>query len=224
MKVRKPSKPLLIFVFALLVIVILIACVKFASCSQTLDFCATFYYVCHEKPYTESAASSMSSAVQNYGGAGYVIESGGDYFVTVSCYYEERDAQSVCTTLKRKGLSCTVVKVKVDGISLNGNAKKNSQKYTGNLKTLLSISEVCYSLANSIDYGKVDQNGAKEVLSQVSISLKGLLRENSVNCFSSELNRLVSECEDASYGYVYARDVRKLQIAICDTIANVKLY
>ncbi|MDE7300650.1 MAG: hypothetical protein K2N47_00625, partial [Clostridia bacterium] len=163
MKVRKSKKALIIIAFALLVAVIIIACCKFTSCSETLDFSACFYYVCHEKPYTESSASSMSSAVANYGGAGYIINYGDDYYVTVSCYYEERDAESVKNTLKKKGLSCTVVKAEVDGIDLKGRAKKNSQRYVNNLNTLLSLSHICYDLANSMETSKTDQSGAKQI-------------------------------------------------------------
>lgn len=224
MKVRKFTKILIVVAALLLAAVIIIVCCKFTSCSQKLDFSACFYYVCHEKPYTESSASSMSSAVASYGGAGYIINCNDDYYVTVSCYYAERDAESVKNTLKKKGLSCTVVKAEVDGIDLKGRAKKNSQRYVNNLNTLLSMSHICYDLANSMETSKTDQGGAKQVLSQVEVTLKGLLRENSANCFKEELSRLVAECEDVSEGYVFPRDVRRLQIAVTDTIVNIKLY
>ena len=224
MKVRKSTKVLIIIAFALFAAVIIIALCKLTSCSQKLDFSACFYYVCHEKPYTESSASSMSSAVESYGGAGYIINCKDDYYVTVSCYYVERDAVTVKNTLKKKGLSCTVVKAEVDGINLNGRAKRNGQRYVNNLNTLLSLSHICYDLANSMETAKTDQNGAKQVLSQVEITLKGLSRDNSTNCFKDELSRLVAECEDASDGYVFSRDVRRLQIAITDTIVNIRLY
>ena len=46
---------------------------------------------------------------------------------------------------------------------------------------------------------------------------------NPDNCFSEEIRRLIAECSDASEGYVYSKDLRRLQIAIADSVINVKL-
>ena len=44
------------------------------------------------------------------------------------------------------------------------------------------------------------------------------------NCFSSEIANLCAECEDVSHGYVFSYDVRRLQIAIIDSLVNIRLY
>ena len=203
---------------------IILTCCLLSSAEKKLNFKATFYYVCYDSPRDAHSASSMSSVVQSYGGAGYIICSNQKYYVTVSCYYKETDAETVCNSLKNKGLACLVVKVERDEYKLKSTAKKNAEKYQGNLNTLLSISKICYDLANSLDSMTQNQNGAKAVLADVKTDLNSLLRLNGANCFASELSALVAECDDVSDGYILSRDVRRLQVAVCDCIININLY
>lgn len=223
MKLRA-NKAIIISAIAITVIAAIIAACSVSSCRSRLNFSATFYYVCYDSPAAETSASSISSAVHSYGGAGYIIESGGEYYVTVSCYYNQNDARSVCEALNKKGLKCAVLEVETGDYYLNGNAKSNENLYLGNLNTLLSLSEMCYNLANSLDGFSCDQTAAKALLSDVRFGLDGLARNNSSNCFSREIAALRAECEDVAQGYVLSHDVRRLQIAITDCIVNVELY
>lgn len=208
--------------FVAAAIIILICTIP--ACGKKLGFKATFYYVCYDSPSDAQSASSMSSVVHSYGGAGYIVENDGKYFVTVSCYYDKNDAVSVSSALNKKGLECSVMEVKAGDYSLRGSAKKNGEKYLGNLNTLMSLSRLCYDLANSLDKYSCDQNAAKSVLKDVKTGLDGLARQNAANCFSGEISSLRAECEDVSHGYVLSYDVRRLQIAIIDSIVNIKLY
>lgn len=194
------------------------------SCAGKLGFKTTFYYVCYNSPPDAQSASSVSGVVHSYGGAGYIIECDGSYYVTVACYYDDRDAQSVLSTLAKKGLSCSVVEVTAGDYELRGSAKRNAEKFRGNLETLLSLSRLCYDLANSLDGGSVSQPSAKSVLGDVKSGLNGLADINTANCFTKEIDRLKAECSDASSGYVFSHDVRRLQIAITDCITNIKIY
>lgn len=209
---------------AAVVIVLIILCFTLPSCAGKLGFKTTFYYVCYDSPPDAQSASSVSSLVHSYGGAGYIIETGGKYYVTVACYYDDRDAQSVVATLGKKGLGCSVVKVAAGDFELRGSAKRNAEKFKGNLDTLLSLSRLCYDLANSLDSYSVSQSAAKSVLGDVGSGLSGLADINTANCFTNDLKRLKAECSDTSGGYVFSYDVRRLQIAICDAITNVKIY
>lgn len=204
-------------------IIIILVC-TIPSCGGKLGFEATFYYVCYDSPSDSFSASSMSSVVHSYGGAGYIVENDGNYFVTVSCYYDEKDALSVSSELNKKGLECSVVKVKAGDYALRGSAKRNAEKYLGNLNTLTSLSRLCYDLANALDKYSCDQSAAKSVLNDVKTGLDGLARSNAANCFSGEIASLRAECDDVSHGYVLSHDVRRLQIAIIDSIVNIKLY
>lgn len=189
-----------------------------------LGYKQTFFYVCYDSPSDAHSASSMSSVVHSYGGAGYIIENKGKYFVTVSCYYNENDALSVSNALNKKGLACSVLEVTAGDYELGGSAVRNKEKYLGNLNTLTSLSRLCYDLANSLDGYSLNQSGAKSVLQDVKTGLDSLARSNTANCFSNEIESLRAECDDVSHGYVFSYDVRRLQIAIIDSVVNVKLY
>lgn len=205
-------------------IISVILCFTLPSCAGKLGFKTTFYYVCYDSPPDAHSAGSVSNLVHSYGGAGYIIENGGDYYVTVACYYNDRDAQGVTETLKKKGLGCSVIAVEAGDYELRGSAKRNAEKFCGNLQTLLSLSRLCYDLANSLDGGSVSQSAAKSVLGDVSGGLNGLAAINTANCFTKDIERLKAECSDAQSGYVLSQDVRRLQIAITDCIINIKIY
>ena len=203
--------------------VLFVACLKLFG-GTSINFKATFYYVCYDSPPDDTSLVSISDLVQSYGGAGYIASSNGSSFVTVSCYYSLDDANSVCQQLNKKGLSCNVVKAQTPERKLYGSAKKYSGKYESNFNTLYAISQTCYSLANSVDNLQVGQNGAKAILNEIKITLNGLLNANQQNCFADELDYLITECEDISYGYVFSYGIRRLQIAVCDCIVNANIY
>ena len=215
------------FVIAILAVIALASTIALIlampSCGNRLGFKVDFYYVCYETPTNSHSASSMSSVVHSYGGAGYVVESGGDYYVTVSCYYNEQDALSVSRALGAKGLECKVVKVTAGDYKLHSYDVGAGEKYLGNLNTMLSLSKMCYNLANSLDDGSCGQSSAKTVLGDVSTALSSLLRQNTSNCFARSLSYLVGECNDTAYGIILSRDVRRLQIVIIDEIVNINL-
>lgn len=207
---------------AVLAAIILICAVPFGA--RKIGYKNTFYFVCYDSPSDAHSASSMSSVVHSYGGAGYIIGHGGGFFVTVSCYYDKNDARSVAATLNRKGLSCSVLEVEAGDFAVSGAARKEREKYLGNLNTMTSLSRICYDLANSLDAYSCDQSGAKSVLQSVKTGLDGLARQNASNCFTSEIANLRAECDDVAHGYVFSYDVRRLQIAIIDSIVNIRLY
>lgn len=211
----------IIFTLALAVIII---CCAVPLCNTTLEFSAKFYYVCYKSPTDAQSASSVSGVVHSYGGAGYIIENDGKYYVTISCYYEQKDANSVCTNLNNKGLSCTVIVAEANAISLPPSAKSKAENYKGTLNTLYSLSVMCYDLANGMDGGEHNQSSAKSLLAEIRTGLDSLYRTNKTNCFSGELSALIAECDDVSHGYVFSYDVRRLQIAITDSIIHVRLY
>ena len=224
MRNKKRAAVALSAIITVLLAAIIILCCVVPSCGNKLDFTAKFYYVCYKSPTDVSSAASVSGVVHSYGGAGYIIENDGQYFVTVSCYYEENDANSVCTNLNNKGLSCKVICAERDKIPLPLSAKKKGQSYKGTLSTLHSLSVMCYDLANGMDGNTHNQSSAKSLLGEVKTGLEGLLRANGTNCFAQELSALIAECDDVSHGYIFSYDVRRLQIAITDSIIHVQLF
>lgn len=224
MNINKKARIIIEGLISAFVLISVILCFTLPSCAGKLGFKTTFYYVCYDTPPDASSAGSVSSVVRSYGGAGYIIEDGGNYFVTVSCYYNQRDAENVAATLNKKGLGCSVVQVTAGDYEMRGSAKRYREKFKGNLETLLSLSRLCYDLANSLDGYSCGQSTAKSVLGDVKTGLDGLARINTANCFTKEIERLMAECSDASAGYVFSCDVRRLQIAVTDCIVNIRLY
>lgn len=217
--------PFFISVVAVITISVAIILVAVSCAGSKITFKTTFYFVCYSVEDNAVSASSVSSAVSNYGGAGYILEYDGEFYVTVSCYYAENDAKTVCESLKRRDLQCEVLEVSTDEYALkSASARQNAQLYLGNLNTLQSLSALAYECANALDTGVYGQSNAKSVISDIGNALEGLLTANEENCFSTELRRLIAECRNAGGGYVYSKDMRKLQIAIADVIINAKLY
>lgn len=189
-----------------------------------LEFNATFCFVCYSMREDVISAGALSNAASNYGGAGYVLEYGGNYYVTIACYYSENDAKRIRQSLLRRGFDCEVLIVETDEYPLKSAARKNEKLFAGNLNTLYSLSKLCYDCANGLDTGEYSQTAAKSVLADVKSGLNGLKNANGDNCFSEEIRRLLAECNSADESYLYSKDMRKLQIAIADTIINIKLF
>lgn len=225
MEVRgREITPFFVAVTAILAVTVAICALSLACNTIEFTFEATFYFVCYKSEDNYLSASSISDAVSSYGGAGYILELDGEYYVTLSCYYLESDANAVRDSLARRELSCFVLKKETKEYSLPRSAENMAAHYRGNLNTLTSLSSIAYTCANKLDTGEYSQANAKQVLTDILKGLQSLQSVNSGNCFSNELRRLVTVCEDAGNGIIYSKDLRKLQIAIADTVINIKLY
>lgn len=189
-----------------------------------LEYEAEFYFVCYAVKDNSIAADTISGTVSSYGGAGYVLECGDKYYVTVACYYTENEAKIVQNNLSRRGLQCMVLKIETDEYPIRYLSRGNEELFKGNLNTLYSLSRLCYECANELDTGGYSQNNAKRVLADVESALNGLKQANVDNCFANELRRLITECKAAGEGFIYSKDMRKLQITIIDTIINIDMY
>lgn len=225
--VRKFSgaSPFFVSVVAVITVTaaIIICVITFGG--SKINFKSEFYFVCYFVRDNIISADSLSDTVESYGGAGYVLKYAGKYYVTVSCYYTENDAKGVQQSLLRRGIECSVLSVETDEYHVNSyGSKANENLFLGNLNTLYSLSKLCYECANGLDTGEYNQAAAKGVLADVERSLNGLKSANSSNCFSGEIRRLLSECEAAKDGFIYSKNMRKLQIAIADTVINIDLY
>lgn len=207
------------------VITTVIICVCAVSCSGgQMSYKSQYYFVCYRITDNTVSASSLSSTVSSYGGAGYILHHKKNYYVTVSCYYQKRDAETVCASLKKRDLECSVLEIETNKYKLKNSAKKDLQLFLGNLNTLNSLSLLAYEGANKLDTGEFSQNKAKEIIYSVQNGIKGLLKSNESNCFTNGLNKIYAECEDKQRGFLMSKDLRYLQIAIVDLIINVKTF
>ena len=211
-------------VSAVIAITVIICVCAFSLSGGNVKFETSYYFVCYRSPDNAVSAGSFSSAVSSYGGAGYVLDYDGNYYVTVSCYYKENDANAVCDSLKKRDLECSVLCVKTKNYPVKSySAKRNAKLYQGNFNTLNSLSLLAYECANGLDTGEYNQNKAKDVLSAIKNGLNGLKSTNKNNCFTNPLSDLIDECEDLENSYILSKDMRYLQIAIADKIINAEL-
>ena len=221
---RKIS-PFIISVTVVLAVTAAIIIGVIARSSSKIIFQTEYHFVCFAVRDNSLSADAISDTVVSYGGAGYVLEYKGSYYVTVACYYTKTEANRVKQNLLKRGLNCSVLSVKTDNYNIQSLGARGKEKlFTGNLNTLYSLSQMCYECANGLDTGEYNQSLAKGVLKDVTSGLHGLKLANSENCFSGEIRRLLAECESVGDGYIYSKDMRKLQIAIADTIINIELY
>ena len=212
-------------VLGAVILTTVIICLCAATCSGgKLKFEKTFYFAYYRTSDNAISASSLSEAVENYGGAGYVFYRDGNYFVTYSCYFKEADAKTVISNLKKRDLDCALLKVEIKEYKLqNRNAKKNKELYLGNLNTLSSLSTLAYECANGLDTGEYSQSKAKSILSSITDKLKVLLKKNENNCFTENIKDLLDDCKRSNSGYLRSRDMRYVQIAIIDKILKAEL-
>ena len=200
-------------------------CFFAATCTGgKLKFEKTYYFVYYRESDNAISASSLSQTASSYGGAGYVLHYGDSYFVTFACYKNEDEAKKVCSNLKARDLDCKILKVEIKEYKLGSrNAKNNQKLYLGNLNTFDSLSSLAYECANGLDTGEYSQNSAKQILSSVTDSLKGLLKTNGNNCFTESFQSLIDECEKVNGGYLLSKNMRYIQIALADKIINAEL-
>lgn len=221
LRILKVFLPLCLCLLA--VVVVCVAAIKvFGVKSLVCDY--NFYYVCYDIRPSQSSVASISNLVHSYGGAGYIATVENENYVVVSCYYSQSDADSVCNNLKAKGLNCCVVCAKSPNRTLYRGARVDAKLYEDTFSTLFNFSKTCYGLANSLDELKVGQEEAKILFEELGVVLRGVLKLNEQTCLKKELNYLIAEHSDISYGYVFSYGIRRLQIAVCDAIVNANIY
>ena len=212
------------FALGIVLAATVIICFCAVTCSGgKLKFEKTYYFVYYRVSDNAISASSLSETASSYGGAGYILRHKDKYYVTFACYYKENEAKTVCSNLKGRDLDCQILKIEVKQFKLQNRNAKNKQKlYLGNLNTLDSLSSLAYECANGLDTGEYSQSKAKQLLSTISDTLKGLLKTNENNCFTENIRDLISQCDKIG-GYLFSKNMRYIQIAIIDKIIGAEL-
>lgn len=214
----------MILTLGVIIAATVIICISAVSCSGgTLEFRKSYYFVCYRMCDNPESAGALSETAASYGGAGYVLGYQGNYYVTLSCYYGQKEADAVCSNLKLRGLECFVLNVETEVYRLQSkNAKNNEQLYRGNLDTLTSLSSLAYDCANGLDNGQYTQDKAKSIYASITETLTGMLRGNENNCFTESIRTAIEECK-ACGGYMLSKNMRYIQIALADRVINADL-
>ena len=214
----------MLLVMGTILLTTVVICLSAVSCSGgKLKFERTYYFVYYRMSDNILSASSLSEAVSSYGGAGYVFAHDNYYYATFACYKTQDEADQVISNLKKRDLECNALKVEIKNLRLqNRNAKKNRELYLGNLNTLDSLYSLAYECANGLDTGNYSQQKAKQILSSISDTLNGMLKNNSNNCFTQNIKSLIDDCDRAG-GYLLSKNMRFIQISIADKILHTEL-
>lgn len=209
-------------VLGVIVLATVIICFCAASCSgEKLTFEEPYYFVCYRTSDNAVSAGSLSDTASSYGGAGYILSYDENFYVTLSCYYKDDEAAAVCSNLKKHDLECSVLKIETKEYKLS--SRSNKELYLGNLNTLNSLSALAYDCANGLDTQSLSQSKAKQILTSITDTLKGLLKSNKSNCFTEPIQSALEECEKFGGGYLLSKNMRYIQIALADRIINAKL-
>lgn len=212
-------KAALLFVAAAIIVMSAVIA-ALPSCNDKLEFSARYFFVCYENPDDALSASTISSTVQSFGGAGYIVKIGEGYRVVVACYYSKEDAEKVIGNLSEEGRPVTLVEAYIGGYDFPYALKGEMNGIAGALAKLNELGAIYYSLANALDGGTLSPQAAEGVLAENLSVLRELKATMSSNALGEEIAYLVALAEEVS-APVAGREARALQVAVCDAILNV---
>lgn len=213
-----------VFIAAAAVIIAAAAIAAIPTCSGRLEYSASFYFVCYKSADEAHSAASVSSTVQSYGGAGYIVKLEDSYYVTVACYYDRADADKVCSSMTEEGLACSVVEAYAGGYDLPRALYGKAEELSGALNTLYGVGTIFYQTANAIDSGTASYDAVLSVLSDARGTLEKVAQDNVDNALGGEAEYLVALADDLSGDRILSRELRALQIAVCDCIINLNFF
>ena len=175
----------------------------------------TFFFLVSDEEHVEASAEN----VYLDGGAGYVLASGKNVYAVYACYFTDSDAQNARKRLSEAGNAVEVVSVKENALYLKTAREK---AFLAEIKSLLNV---CYSgirlfgeLAAGAESGKYTQESLKEILNATASVLSAKLRDSTKICASLEdaIKEAYVRLETVVSGIVFAKDLRYMQILLCD--------
>lgn len=120
------------------------------------------YYGLQMGSYSSATgAESAALVLKQRGGAGYVIEVGGVFYVTAASYTKKADAESVAKALSGAGETCAVLELKIRAgrVKLNTGGKPLAAVYNA-MQFFYDAAEDLERIGFSVDKGELDAAGA----------------------------------------------------------------
>lgn len=192
------------------------------SCVSRAAFSVRYHFVCYKSADDAHTAASVSSVVQSHGGAGYIVKTGDDYRVAAGCYYSAEDARKVCSALSDSGLACDAVEAGVDGYDLPRDLAPHADAVLGAIRTLDQLGRIFYGAANGLDGGTMTADAALSLIADARSAAAAVAAGQRENALGEEAAYLVALMDDIGSARVTAREVRALQVAVCDAVLNVR--
>ena len=175
----------------------------------------------------DTTASAIIGESYVSGGAGYLVETGGNQSVALACYYAETTARSVQEVMTGKGVETRVTEICPEDVELNGGAAAHAGRIAANADTADTCTRILYDAANGLERTEVSQEEARTAVRGVVKSLKGLAAENKGRLYerwNAELARICRKGTELSEGILFARDLRYLQVWLCIFVTDAADY
>ncbi len=175
----------------------------------------------------DTTASAVAGQIYFAGGAGYLLQYGGENAVVLACYFRQTDAEYVLEVMAGKGLDVRLLELKSDDFTLGGSKAAYRDKIVANAGTVETSAKILYETANALERTDISQEEARAAVRGVVNSLKGLRSENAESLFES-WNFALSGAErrgtEIAEGILFAKDLRYLQTQLCMLIIRAKDY
>lgn len=185
----------------------------------------TYYFLVRD--CEDTTASAVAGQVYLAGGAGYLLEKGGESAVVLACYFKETDADFVRETMSEKGVETQILALSGAEFTLNGDKSSERNRIVSNAATVETCAQILYDTANGLERTDLSQDEARAAVRGAVASLKGLRLENSDGFYES-WNYALYDAEkrgtEIAEGILFAKDLRYLQVELCMMIVSANEY
>lgn len=195
------------------------------SAHETISVSKTYYFLVRD--CEDTTASAVAGQIYFSGGAGYIQEAGGKSAVVLSCYFTENDAQFVRSAMAEKGVEVSVRKLSAKDFSLSGSACAERSRLLSNAETAETCAKILFDTANGLERTAVSQDEARAAVRGVYKVLKGLREGNAGGLYdrwNAALYQTERRARETAEGILFAKDLRYLQVQLCDFIVNFNDY
>ena len=199
-------------------IVLVAAC--FFIKAERFEVQKTFYLLA--VPIKEQSVSVSVQDVYTGGGAGYALNHGGKCYVVLSAYPTQAEAKTVQNLPQNKQKDMQIVALQVNTLYFNTKSERAvKESIQRGVRTLLNCIDILYQTANAIDTAQYTQRQAQGILREVHRTVSALQKDAPWQ-IGELLLQAGQKCMQTLQGIIYAKDVRYLQIHLCEGIYSLQ--
>lgn len=123
-----------------------------------------------------SSASLLSQTILKQGGAGFIEQNNGKYYVLLSCYEQQTDAENVILNLSNSGIDATMYVITLKGMSLNW--QLNTSQFVV-LKKSINLFYDCYKFLYDLS---------------LQFDNQSLTKSNALECLDEQMEHINTQC------------------------------
>lgn len=224
-KIHRKNTTFVAVLAMFLFVVALFAGVFFWQSKKSVRVNAEREYYFLVRDCEDTTASAVAGQVYLSGGAGYLLETGGESCVVLAGYFRIEDAERVKSTMEENEISARVLTLRMEDFFLEGEAAEQKEQVEGNLETVETCARILYDTANGLERTSLSQEEARSAVRGVTKSLKGLRGQNSAALFSrwnAELSAAERRGAEICEGILFAKDLRYLQVQLLMAVLSAE--